>query len=122
VCRLILLLGCLLIGSAGPAYALRCGTGVVSTGAHKFEVLQKCGEPDFAEERVIHETRYVAADGRYYTGLDYPHHEILPGYRLITIPILIEHWTYNFGPHRLVYRLRFVDGGLRDISTHGSGD
>jgi hypothetical protein len=110
-----------MIGSAGPAYALRCGTGVVSTDAHKVEVIQKCGEPDFVEERVIYETRYVDADGRPYAGLDYPQHEILPGYRQITVPILIEHWTYNFGPHRLVYRLRFVDGGLREISTHGYG-
>ena len=33
----------------------------------------------------------------------------------------MEIWTYNFGPNKLMRRLRFVDGELQDIETLGYG-
>jgi hypothetical protein len=115
--RSLLLLMCLLVGSAGPVLALRCGSAVVSKGASKFEVLHKCGEPAFVDERVIYETFYVDATGRSYVGPAYPPYALLPGSQQITVPIVIEDWTYNFGPHRFLYHLRFREGALHQIDT-----
>jgi len=35
--------------------------------------------------------------------------------------IQIEVWTYDFGPHRLVQKVLFVDGVAVEISSHGYG-
>jgi hypothetical protein len=101
--------------------ALRCGSAVVSKGAPKFEVLRKCGEPAFVDERVIYEIFYIDATGRSYAGSGYPPHAFLPGYQQITVPIFIEDWTYNFGPHRFLYHLRFREGVLHQLHTGGYG-
>lgn len=37
----------LFIASAGDLFAMRCGNALVLTGDREFEVLNKCGEPDF---------------------------------------------------------------------------
>ncbi|MGE3536431.1 MAG: DUF2845 domain-containing protein [Candidatus Tectimicrobiota bacterium] len=59
------LLGCLIIllGSVRPVQALFCGARVISEGASKLEVLQKCGDPTFAEQRISYETVYVYPGG-----------------------------------------------------------
>jgi hypothetical protein len=90
-------------------------------------VLRKCGEPVAVEEQVVYETIYVDPHG-------HPHHrrplrkDVPPllhgipiGPRILTVPVRIEIWTYNFGPHRLMYRLHMVEGVLRDIRTLGYG-
>ena len=41
--------GVMVLGLWAPSFALRCGTRLVSSGDTKFEVLQKCGEPDFVD-------------------------------------------------------------------------
>jgi uncharacterized protein YvpB len=33
----------------------------------------------------------------------------------------VEIWTYNFGPYKLMRRVRFVDGFVEDIETLGYG-
>ncbi len=45
---------------AGPVYALRCGTKIVSKGDHKTSVRIKCGEPEAVEERVIYRTLHLS--------------------------------------------------------------
>ena len=115
--RSLLLLICLLVGSASPVLALRCGSAVVSKGAPKFEVLHKCGEPAFVDERVVYETICVDPYKRSYVRPAYPPCKRLPGSRQITIPIVIDDWTYNFGPNRFLYHLRFRDGVLHQIDT-----
>ncbi len=35
--------------------------------------------------------------------------------------VSVEIWTYNFGPHKLMYRLRFEDGLLIDVDTLSHG-
>lgn len=120
------LIGILLCGT-GAADALRCGSSVVSEGDHKVEVLKKCGEPDFADTRVIYETFHVDSEGRRHL---LPSPETLPSgdrqyflgeLRKVTQPVYIDEWTYNFGSHRLMRHLEFVDGKLRKIKTLGYG-
>ena len=38
---------------------------------------------------------------------------------LVEIPV--EIWTYNFGPYKLMRRVRFVDGEVEEIETLGYG-
>jgi hypothetical protein len=45
---LLILCGGLLIGSP-PAWAFRCGGDLVQEGDYKFEVIDKCGNPDIEE-------------------------------------------------------------------------
>jgi hypothetical protein len=79
------------------------------------------------EEQVVYETIYVAPHGhplpRRPFRKDFPHslHDVPFGARTLTVPVLVEIWTYNFGPHRLMYRLHMVEGVLRDIRTLGYG-
>jgi uncharacterized protein YvpB len=37
------------------------------------------------------------------------------------VEVRVEIWTYNFGPHKLMRRLRFDDGELVEIETLGYG-
>jgi hypothetical protein len=44
----VLLLGLALVfAAAGDLFAMRCGNDLVLTGDREFEVIKKCGEPDF---------------------------------------------------------------------------
>ena len=92
---------------SGPAAAdsMRCGTKLMTDGDPSDKVLAYCGEPASIERR-----------------------EILRGYgyhRGVTVhsayEVSVEMWTYNFGPHKLMYRLRFEDGLLVDVDTLSHG-
>jgi hypothetical protein len=72
------------------------------------EVLYKCGSPVLKETR--EETRTAAAFDR-----RRGRHEEL------RVKRYVDEWTYNFGPGRFVYFLRFEEGKLTDIRTGGYG-
>ncbi len=141
----------IMLGSVTPAQALFCHGAVVSEGASKPEVLHKCGNPTFAEQRLVSETIYVYPNvyqvprphevprtplspppthrrGQQSLGPSaVPRHPapgpVLPLYppQPVVITELVEEWTYNFGPHSFMYRLRFADGVLRSITTLNYG-
>ena len=98
----------LLVFWALPAQAMRCGAKIVSEGDYALEVLHICGEPEYVEESTDYRYGYVA---HRYAGLHGPD--------LITINV--EVWTYNFGPHKFMRRLRFENGRLISIRTLGYG-
>ena len=115
---------------------MRCGSAIVSERATKFEVLQKCGEPALVEEIMIYDTiPFDSSSGwRRIERHEVPYHQVPiqpgdstfpyalpPGYKLVAPPQIVEDWTYNFGPNRFVYRLRFSQGVLLEISTRGYG-
>lgn len=104
----LLVVCCILMLASQAAFAMRCGNKLVRKGAHPVEVINKCGEPVYVEESV--EYRSVAIDNRQ-AGL----------YRQHDVPIKIEEWTYNFGPHRFMRLLRFEDGKLLTIESIGYG-
>jgi hypothetical protein len=99
-----------LLGSWQSAEALRCENRLVSSGDSPVEVLEKCGPPtwqQFREEEIeIFEPFFV--DGK----------RVLVA-RRITVPV--EVWTYNFGPHALIYVLTFRKDRIVDIRTRGYG-
>ena len=85
------------------AAALRCGSRVVDRGTLDVQVLARCGEPYW---RVNRDELLVAGEGGFIE-----RRRVRP----------IEDWYYNFGPSRLVVRLRFVDGVLEEERTLGYG-
>ena len=89
-------------------YALRCHGEVVDIGDHKIEVLQKCGEPEYVDER------YGAKGSR----LHHPRRTLdIEEYE----EVLIEEWTYNFGPRKFMRILIFENGILKKIEKLGYG-
>jgi hypothetical protein len=115
--------------SASSADALRCGPSLVTEGAYKPEVLHKCGDPHFVEEFLLYETVFLHPHThqrnihRHRVPMHGTHggYEIPAGHELLTTPVRAEDWTYNFGPNRLMQRLRFINGKLREINTMGYG-
>ena len=106
---------------ATPALAadsMRCGSYIVDVGSPRAEVRAKCGEPSDVFERT--EYRYVddtlrqrIVDGRVVT------EEMLKSGRVV--PVLVEEWTYNFGPSRFVRYLTFENGRLKRVETGSYG-
>ena len=95
----------LALSGAATADSMRCGSKLMTDGDPSDKVLAYCGEPASIERR-----------------------EILRGYgyhRGLTVhsayEVSVEMWTYNFGPHKLMYRLRFEDGLLVDVDTLSHG-
>ncbi len=100
----------LALPTAVQAESMRCGTHLVSEGDGKDKVRTLCGEPTS-----VSLAGYVGGPG-YYSG-PYENTYLWPGWT--TVPV--EIWTYNFGPSKLLRKLRFVGDQLDDIQTKGYG-
>jgi hypothetical protein len=96
--------------ACSPAFAFRCGTKLVTEGDTRGEVLARCGEPvDIITQRSVFRRPMIWAHGRpYYIGRDF-------------IEVPVESWVYNFGPNKLMRRVRFEDGIVAEIETLGYG-
>ena len=91
------------------AWALRCGTRVVSTGDHQVEVRAICGEPWNIETRSITQIdRCCNPDGQHYS-------------QTLANPVVYQDWIYNFGSHKLMQQLYFKNGVLQRIESLGYG-
>jgi Protein of unknown function (DUF2845) len=127
--RLMMLFACCVLISATSADAFRCGSRVISEGAYKAEVLYKCGEPHLIEEYLLYQT--VVVDLYSHRRTIHSHripiygaqdvYDIPVGHTLLTTPIRVEDWTYNFGRTRFMQRLRFIHGKLKEIQSMGYG-
>jgi hypothetical protein len=91
-------------GYATPKPEAHCDDAFPDIGATKAEVRAKCGEPILKEERK--EEILVNADAE----------------TKRTITIIIEEWTYNFGPNKFIRIFQFKNGKLVDIKTGGYGN
>jgi len=103
-----------------PSFAFRCGTRLVSEGDSKYEVIHKCGEPDYVEsweeERIQRDfglRREYDPENRRYTWNREPF--------LVKEKVRIEEWTYNLGSTQFMRYLRFENGILTKISTGDKG-
>jgi len=119
--RLIATALSLLLFAATPALAFRCGNKIVSEGDHYSKVLKICGEPVGVQERVIYRegrTRpRFRAEGP--NGLTYDQ-EVLQ-YDRSYVEVMVEEWTYNFGPRRLMQLVRFENGFVVEVDRLGYG-
>lgn len=100
---LVMLLGAAVLSASGPASALRCGSRVIDRGSLDVQVLSRCGDPYWRAERGEFLIRGEGGPVEH------------------RLERRIEDWYYNFGPSRLVVRLRFVDGMLEAEETLGYG-
>ena len=111
------LLFCLLILLvADPAMALRCGNKLVSKGDPMAKVLRYCGEPVSVQQRSI--VRGGVPRTRTFDG-DRLHNrddELLINDRSY-VEIVVEEWTYNFGPRKLMRLIRFENGLVANIKN-----
>lgn len=101
---LVLVLGFL---TAAEASALRCGQRLISVGDHETKLLRYCGDP------LSVKSRYAARS--YVGGLRYG---FAPG---LFQEVVVEDWTYNFGPHKLMRLIRIEDGVITEIRQLGYG-
>jgi len=101
------LLFCLSL-TMSDALAFRCGRELVQVGDHKLEVLEKCGEPEWADQR-------IALMG---SRLRHPYGALVEDrYE----EVVIDEWIYNFGRRKFKQFLQFENGILRKIQKQGYG-
>ena len=98
------------------AHAFRCGSRIVQEGMHESEVVRLCGEPVSTAHlgyviRAVHYGRSVTRNRDRYPR-DY-------GYYREEVPVI--EMIFNFGPRKLMRKLRFEGGVLRSIRTMGYG-
>jgi len=118
--------GLLLICAAESALALRCGHKLVTEGDYIEEVRFRCGDPlaidtytIFREQRSLYAGHHRLIKNKYSHFVNQT--DSVAIIRGGHIEIFVEEWVYNFGPHRLMRRLHFENGILRDIESirHG---
>lgn len=112
---------------ADPALAFRCKNKLVSAGDPQAKVLNFCGEPVSVQQRLIYRggiPRSTAgralAVGDDLTGLRSTREELLIHDRSV-VEVLVEEWTYNLGPHKLMRVVRFENGLVTGIRQLGYG-
>jgi hypothetical protein len=98
-----------LLGASVPAHAFRCGTRIISRGDHASKLLAYCGEPTAVQSRLAQRS-FVSDYGR---GRVY-----IPGF---VEDVLIEEWTYNLGPSKLLRLVRIENGFVTEIRNLGYG-
>ena len=107
--RLAGVLSGLLVTSGATADSVRCGSKVITEGDPIEEVRQYCGEP--TETNRTWMTRKPRFE---YGGQEIPFEgsEDVP----------VDLWTYDFGPHKLMRRIRFIAGKVDSIETREHGN
>jgi hypothetical protein len=97
-----------LLPALASADSMRCGSKVISEGDSIDRVLQYCGEP--AERRrtyIVRQPRFEVGSQEY----SFPGEEEVP----------VDLWTYDFGPNKLMMRVRMIAGEVDSIETLGYG-
>lgn len=98
--------------NANAAFAMRCGTHLVREGDLRSRVLQLCGEPTDISQRVEERSvRQLVAQQR----------QDVPTVLSASVAVVVESWTFNFGPDRAMQRVVFYDGVVNQIESLGRG-
>lgn len=79
---------------AAPAAAMRCDNKLVIEGMTRYEVRERCGDPDDISKRYATVYRRTAHD------------------ETVAVEIEIEEWFYDGGSNKLDRRLQFINGRL----------
>ncbi len=84
------------------ADSFSCAGGIVSTGDRSFDVLAKCGQPDFRDS---HQEEVVQQ-------FDDTRKKVF---------VTVEEWTYNLGPNQFTRIIVFKNGRIEEIKTGSYG-
>ena len=91
---------------AAPAHAFRCGSRIITRGDSADKILRYCGEPESVQRRYS-ERGYISEYGRRFPGF--------------VEELIIEEWTFNFGPQKLMRVVRLENGFVADVKVLGYG-
>lgn len=108
---------------AQPASALRCGNRLVSEGDPISKVRKFCGEPEAVQVRTIYRSGYPRSISRHSISSSttrFSDEELLL-HRRSTVEVIVEEWTYNFGPRKFMRMIRFENGLVAGIEKLGYG-
>ena len=115
-----LLLLCLLTTLSTPALALRCGNKIVRNGDHQAKILNMCGEPAAVKYYNIYRSGIPVSQSRVTEGHTRRDDELLVHNRSV-VEVVVEEWTYNFGPRKLMRVIRFENGFVTSVKRLGYG-
>jgi hypothetical protein len=106
--RAIVLLCLCSVNAPVLAENLRCGSDIVSKGDSALLLRQRCGAPTQIDryENKSAVQRYDRLSNSYIT------EQLADPYEI---------WTYNFGPRRLIARVKIGGGVVKSIVTGGRG-
>ena len=88
--------------------SLRCDDKIISEGTPLAKVVALCGNPVQTDRKSVY---YHPNESRGYRGNSLT----------ADIEVQVEVWIYNFGPDRLMQRIRFEDGRVVRIESIGYG-
>lgn len=115
-----LLLALLLLSAAdSPAASLRCGTRLITEGDPREKLLQECGPPSDATS--WQEERWEEFDHPPSPRLYREFERRRGGGYGVRRTVLVELWTYNWGPSRFIDIVRIENGFVRRIESGGYG-
>jgi len=95
--------------AADDALALRCGTGLVTEGDSKSQVLATCGKPTSKEKSCENSQQYTTTNK--YGKIK----------KVKKCGQKLETWLYNCGDNDFIYKLIFDDGKIINITTESRG-
>jgi hypothetical protein len=113
-------LACGILLMADPAFALRCGSKLITEGSPQVKVLKFCGEPEAVQVRSIVRAGFPRRQLRRRIGNAGVERELLFADRAY-VEVVVEEWTYNFGPRKLMRIIRFENGIVTSIRQVGYG-
>ncbi len=106
--RILALLAGFPLSAAGES--LQCGETLITEGATESEVVARCGPPTQIDHQTMYRTAATAPVG------------VLPPVVVRSdTEISVEICTYNFGPQRLMQRIRFENGVIVKMESLGYG-
>ncbi len=113
----------ILLIAAEPALALRCGGKLVNEGTVQSKVLRFCGKPTAVQIRSVYRAGFPRIQLRHSATRNsrFLHERELLFADRATLEVVVEEWTYNFGPHRLMRLIRFENGIVTGIRQLGYG-
>ena len=91
------------------AHAFRCSGKIISEGDSKFEVLSRCGEPDYVEQ----------LEDQVFIGEKHFFEDQLSLSKAVSVRVY--QWVYNLGRNRLMQVLTFKNEKLVKIESAGYG-
>ncbi|MEL7536302.1 MAG: DUF2845 domain-containing protein [Pseudomonadota bacterium] len=116
-------LALLLTSLSVDAYAMRCGTRLVTEGMHLAEVLAICGEPVAESRRTVLVTQVlpVTIGGSRRYRLNERGQYVSRGIGPVTSEVEVIEFTYNFGPRRFMRLVEFRNARVAFIRDLGYG-